>query len=374
MTPLVDEFPAVLAVLFPLVEAPVPLAELTSFGEGLHLAGQGELAALSAAVIWAVASVVYTGVGRHMSPALLNLAKGLVAVGLLGLSLGLRGLGPDSVAQLPGWSVGLLLLSGVIGIGLGDTAYFYGLNWIGPRRTLVLESLSPVLTALFAWGALGERLSLGAIAGIGLTLGGVVWVTLERVPPDGGSPDPVQLTSEVSSKTTALTRTALTRTALTQTALTRTALTRTEWAGLGCATLAGVGQAVGAVLSRAALSQTSIDPQWSTLLRLLGGLGCIALGLLWQRGWQRGWQQNLSALRSPRLLVTIAITGSFSTFLAIWLQQVALKYSAAGIAQALSATSPLWVLPLVMAQGEPVTRRSLFGVLIALAGIALLVG
>ena len=108
---------------------------------------RGEVAALGAAFIWAAASIVYTGVGRQLSPLVLNLVKGLIAIALLFLTLVFLGKLLPSVSLMP---VLLLLISGVIGIGIGDTAYFAALNSLGARRALVLESLSPPLGAFLA--------------------------------------------------------------------------------------------------------------------------------------------------------------------------------------------------------------------------------
>ena len=79
-------------------------------------------------------------------------------------------------------------------------------------------------------------------------------------------------------------------------------------------------------------------------------------------------------LRSRRLLGAIAITAFFSTFLGIWLQQTSLKFAATGVAQALNATSPLFVLPLSVILGETLTLRAILGVFLALGGIWLLFG
>jgi drug/metabolite transporter (DMT)-like permease len=61
--------------------------------------------------------------------------------------------------------VGILALSGVIGIGLGDTAYFAAINRLGPRRALLLETLAPPIAALLALVFLQEALSLRAWLG-----------------------------------------------------------------------------------------------------------------------------------------------------------------------------------------------------------------
>jgi drug/metabolite transporter (DMT)-like permease len=291
----------------------------------------GESAALSAAGIWAIASIVYTKIGQQLSPLALNLAKGLIAIVLLIFTLALSGQLLPPV-EPRAWL--LLLFSGIVGIGIGDTAYFTALNTLGARRSLVLESLSPPLTALLGLTFLGERLSVNAWGGIVLTVGGVLLVVLERSSIQTGQP--------------------------------KTALQ--TWKGIVGGLVAAVGQAVGAVLSRAALAGTEINPLWSTLIRLIAGGGVLAVVLL----LRQNIQQEFAPLRSRRLLGVLVGAAFASTYLAITLQQVSLKYAPAGIAQALSATSPLFVLPIVAILGEKVSGRAVLGILGAIVGIWLL--
>ncbi len=289
----------------------------------------GELAALSAALIWAVASVIYTGVGRQLSPLVLNLVKGLMAIVLLIATLLLTG---NLFPTVSPHSLILLLLSGVVGIGFGDTAYFGALNCMGPRRTLVLESLAPPLAAVLALIFLQEQLPSSGWVGIGLTVLGVTWVVLER-----------------------------SREATTPSVL--------PFRGIVLGLLAAGGQAGGAVMSRAALVGTDINPLWSTFIRLVGG---IAILLIWI-GLQRQSIQVLKPLRSRRLFIVVAGTAFMSTYLGIWLQQLSLKYAPAGVAQSLCATSPLFVIPIaVIFAGDKVSVRAVLGVLVAIAGVWLL--
>jgi drug/metabolite transporter (DMT)-like permease len=291
----------------------------------------GEIAALSAAGLWAFATLLFGRLGKQLSPLMLNLVKGLVAIGFILLTLLLR---PSATASLPIFSVGLLLMSGVIGIGLGDTAYFATVNALGPRRALLMETLAPPLSALIALIGLQETLDASAWTGILITFLGVAWVISEQVP------------------------------------VVRSAAPLTPLSGQGIlwGCLAAGGQALGAVLSRAALADTAVDPLWSTLLRLLAGSGFM-LGLMTIRpDWRRGYQP----LRSVRMMGGVAIAAFFGTYLAIWLQQTALKYAATGIAQSLLATSPIFVLPMAAILGERISLRALLGALTALVGIGLL--
>ncbi len=289
---------------------------------------RGELAALSAAFIWAIASVIYTDIGRQLPPLVLNLVKGVIAIALLILTLLLKG---ELLPHVSMTAIGLLVLSGVVGIGFGDTAYFEALNCLGARRALVLESVAPPLAAVMALVFLQERLAVGAWLGIVLTIAGVTWVVVERT----------HSTQQPQSYL---------------------------WRGTVFGFLAALGQASGAVLSRAALAGTAIDPLWSSLIRLVaGGLVLLVWLLL-----QRRPVQALKPLRSRRFLIILIGTAFASTYLAIWLQQVSLKYTATGIAQSLSATSPLFVIPVAIRLGEKVSIRAIVGVFLALSGILLL--
>lgn len=301
------------------------------FGNELMTNFGGELAALGAAFLWALSAVIYTQLGQKIPPLALNLSKGVIAIAFIAITLMLQGNSwPTGMKPL---SLGFLLLSGVLGIGLGDTFYFEALNHLGARRTLLLEALAPPLSALIALIFLQEALSTGAWLGIFLTVLGVSWVISERVP-------------EMSDRTINPVR------------------------GVSFALFSALGQAVGAVLSRAALAQTAINPLWSTLLRLIGGTVILFLWIV----SQPQSQIKLNIWQSKRLLGIIAITAFFSTYLGIWLQQTALKYTATGIAQSLLATSPLFVLPIAIGMGESVSFRAFLGVLVALGGIGLLFG
>ena len=325
----------------------------------------GQIAALSAAFLWAAATLMFGRIGRQLSPVVLNLAKGLFALLFLVVTLGIQALfflqadsTNPSILTLPVLSIGYLLISGAVGIGLGDTAYFSAINFLGARRALLLETLAPPVSAVLAWIFLAEQLPKTAVVGIGLTLAGIAWVVSEQVP---------------GTKVTA-------------------------WGpGLWIAVVAVLCQASGAVLSRAALANTTVDPLWSTLIRLLAGLVFIGVSVVFRpqqlgayqeslpaslaeaqtpkqysKSWQMRWQKSWSALRTPKLLMAVAATAFFATYLGIWLQQVALKYTATGVAQALLATSPLFVLPMARAMGDRVSWRSVCGAAMAMSGVWLL--
>ncbi len=304
----------------------------------MGLAGRGELAALSAAWLWAIATVVYSQLGHRLSPLMLNLAKGIVAVVLISLTLAWQShpiaiLG-DLVHQHPR-ELGGLCLSGALGIGISDTLYFQTLNYLGARQTLLMGLLAAPLTTLMAAVVLQERLTGVQLLGMGLTIAGVGWVIGEQT---------VNHTPWGE--------------------------TRHYYRGISFGLLTVATHAIGAFLSRAVLSQGEISPLWATQIRLCAGVG---LACLWVWLTPIPLSQQLRPLCSPKLSATIALTAFFSTYLAIWLQQIAFKFTAAGIVQALGATSPLFVLPFAAWMGDRVSLRAILGAIVAIGGVGLLV-
>lgn len=134
--------------------------------------------------------------------------------------------------------------------------------------------------------------------------------------------------------------------------------------------LAAIANALGALFSRAAFSNTNISPLWAALLRLSAG---VLILLLWGLFFQpKNRTISYSDWRSTRLIPAIIFAAFCGTYLGIWLQQIALKFTVAGIASTLLQTSPVFIIPIGIWLGEKVSWRAIAGVIIAIAGIGLL--
>jgi len=290
---------------------------------------KGQTAALCAALLWAAATVLYGRIGRLVAPLEMNLLKNLIAIAMLLATLIPLG---NLFGPIDFLAVWLLLLSGALGLGLGDTAYFEALKCIGPRRVLLIMILAPPLTGIGAHLLMAEKLSAVAWLGILVTVCGVAWVITERVKQDPGSDDQTLR-------------------------------------GIAFGLTAAAAQAGGAVLSHAAMVHTAVTPLRSSLLRLLGGAVVLVAWMAWIRHPVGRWNRQAGSKRLWAMLLWAVIIG---TYLGIWLQQISLKYAAAGIAQTLFATSPLFVIPMAALMGERISLRAVLGALLALAGVALL--
>ncbi|MEA5580823.1 DMT family transporter [Nodularia harveyana UHCC-0300] len=274
--------------------------------------------------------MVYGIVGQQIPPLRLNVIKGIVAIALLIFTILLTGESLPTAAPMP---ILLLCLSGVVGISWGDTAFLGALNYLGARRVLLLGTLSPPLTAIFAMIWLQESLTITAWGGILITTLGVAWVVTERVP--GSSDDSPHL-----------------------------------WRGISLGLLAAIANAIGTVISRVAFSTGSVTSLWAALLRL----GAAQLILFaWISLPHRNPPALSSSSRQPGKIIFATCFAAFTgTYLGIWLQQTAIKFTAAGIASTLLQTSPLFVIPVAICMGEKVSWRAIAGVIIAIIGITLL--
>ena len=226
----------------------------------------------------------------------------------------------------------LLGLSGLLGFFVSDLCLFKAFQLIGPRLSLLIYSAMPPAAAVIAWIFLAEPLAARQWLAMALTLSGIVWVVLERRPPDLLPHPPGHLRLGV-------------------------------FLGL----VAAVSQALSTVLSRGAIG--NYDASAATFLRLFGGMaGYLVMVTLLGR-----WPRILAATRQPRAMGILFLGTLVGPFGGVMLFMIALRYSPAGIVSTIVATMPVLILPFsIFLYHERVSPRAIGGALIAVAGVALL--
>lgn len=130
---------------------------------------------LSAAAVTFTA-FCYAIAALYSARALADLPPLVTAVGALGSATLL--LVPFAVAQppdgIPGWKVtGSLLALGVLGTGVAYVIYYALLAGAGASRSILITYLVPALALAYGAILLGEPVTVAAIAGLALVLGGV---------------------------------------------------------------------------------------------------------------------------------------------------------------------------------------------------------
>jgi drug/metabolite transporter (DMT)-like permease len=286
-----------------------------------------------AALLWSIAAVIFQKLGEDIPPAELNLLKGLLAVSaMIVTSLILR----ESYPSISTSTLVLLAVSGIVGIGVGDTAFFHSLNYLGTRLALLMGVLAPPMAGLISWIFLGEVLKPVSWLGILITMVGVGWVILQENRGEG--------------KIQHLGR------------------------GILVALLASLSQSIGAMLSRYALVSSDISALQTAIVRLLAGIISLVIVILfiqktrfeWLSGKERGKPSVGVLIRN------VALVGLIGTYSAIWLQQISLEYAPVGIAQTLLSTSPIFILPIVALRGEKVSWKAVLGALVSMTGVVIL--
>lgn len=306
----------------------------------------GPGAGIATSVLWAATSVFFTLAGRRIGATKVNALRLAVAVALHWATFIL--LSHQLWPEMTGAQLWYLVLSGLIGLALCDQAMLTALVDIGPRRTLLLMTTSPLFALGFGWLFFQEAPGRSALAGIALTLGGVAWVTLERRPEGDATMAPHPHMRR----------------------------------GVALATFAAASQAAGFMLSKKGMGHgvegaVALAPQSATLVRMaFGALGMIPILALY--GLRRGSEAHGSA-RARRagsasagamLAATGAVTGPF---LGVWCSLIAIDRVPLGVAQTLCGLSPVLILPAaVWIFKERVSPRAAMGALVAVAGSALL--
>lgn len=293
----------------------------------------GELAALATSGFFTITSVLFTLAGRRIGSLVLNRIRLLLALAFLLLAHLLLGVPLPTQADGTRWL--WLSISGIIGLVIGDMFLFQAFLWIGPRLTMLMMSLAPVLATALAWLLMGEQLSGLQGLGILITLGGIAWVVLER----GGQPDPEQGSPR-----------------------------RYGWGllfGLGAA----AGQALGLLTAR--LGSTGDFPALSgTLIRMLAAAAALWAVTLASGQGPATIQKVLAQPRAGGLVLAGAF---FGPFLGVTMSLVAIQNAPLGVASTLMALPPVFLLPVGrFLFKEQIGWRAVLGTAAAMIGVGLL--
>tara|TARA_R110001599_G_scaffold39338_5_gene119978 strand:- start:10018 stop:10947 length:930 start_codon:yes stop_codon:yes gene_type:complete len=129
-----------------------------------------ELSGLVAALCWTISSLMAPGLIQRFGTMRFNTVRIMIAsVILLFISLVTQRFNASLWLH-----VDLIILSGVLGIFLGDTMLFTAVHRLGPRRTGVIFATNAPMSILLGWLFLNEHLSLNQLFACGLVLSGVI--------------------------------------------------------------------------------------------------------------------------------------------------------------------------------------------------------
>lgn len=291
----------------------------------------GEIAAIITSFTFAINSALFTLAGREVGSVVVNRLR-LVIASLLLMAAQWIFLGTP-------WPVGVELdrwiwlgLSGIVGLVLGDAFLFQAFVLVGPRISMLMMSLAPILAAFIAWIFLGEALTFWQIMGIILTLIGVMWVVLEKNNKQGPQKE-------------------------------------NYLRGVLFGLVGATGQALGLVLAKNGLGG-SFSPISGNFIRMFTAMIVIWLVTIIQKEFRTTIQQ---AIDFPSAMGKILGGAFIGPFLGVSLSLFALQHTSVGVASTLMALPPIFILPVEYFYfRERLGWGSIAGTVIAMLGVAVL--
>ena len=284
-------------------------------------------AALVAALAWTLVSLLARDLTSRFPSLSLNIIRSAGgSILLVPVALALADLRAVGQASALAWAC--LVLSVLIALGIGDTAFFESTKVLGVARAMTISTAGyPVVASGLALWWFGERITLAMALGSAVTLGGLVLIVSESA---GVEPE----------------------------------LSPGRRRALGLAVVAALAWAVSAAMMKPPIRE--MEPLAIQAVRLP-----LSALMLWATPWARGTVRGLWAQRHVvgRRVVALSVLTALSAVAFV----EGLKYSSVTLGTVLSSTSPLFALPIgFLAYGERVTWRAATGAALTVAGIAIL--
>lgn len=139
----------------------------------------GELAALGAALSWTVSAMLYKKALQETKPVSTNIIR-LTCTSVILFTLVLVIGKFTALTSLPLDVVLLACLSGIIGLGVGDTLYMASLKSIGVARAVPLTCTYPLFNLLWAVLLIKENVTMPIIFGAIIITGGIWLLSREE--------------------------------------------------------------------------------------------------------------------------------------------------------------------------------------------------
>jgi drug/metabolite transporter (DMT)-like permease len=283
----------------------------------------GEILALGTALAWAMAVIFFKRSGENVHPIALNLFKNILAFLLFIPTLFL--FGEDLFYRATSSTYGILILSGALGIGIGDTLYFKSLNLLGAGLQAIISCMYAPSIITLSFIFLGESLSPIQIIGAILIISAVLTTVGMR---NG-----------------------------------RFISRRNLLLGILIGFLSISCTAISVVMIKDLLEQSPI--MWLTTTRMTGGIFILILFLMMN---PQRWKILNTLKRAGSRVYTLSgsLTGAYLAMV-LWL--AGMKYTQASTASALHQTSSIFIFILAaVILKEPITFWRSIGIILGVAG------
>lgn len=300
----------------------------------------GELISIGVALSWTATALLSEYGSKRMGNLTLNVLRLVIALAMSCVLFWVA-TGSPLPARASTEAYLWMMLSGVVGYLIGDYCLFQCYIIIGSKFGQLFMTLAPIAAAVTAWLTLGESLRPQAVVAMLVTLTGIAITVLGR-----GGHHGLKLNLPLS--------------------------------GVLFAIAAAVCQGVGLVLSKIGMNHYEatmaapvapwVLPFFANFFRCVAGV--VGFGVLLLVG--EGTAPLRRAVADAKGMTVAVATTVFGPFVGVGCSLMAVQYAAAGVASTLMALTPIFIiLPAWWLFGQPVTRRSVAGAAISVAGVAL---
>lgn len=296
----------------------------------MHLPYAGEIASLITALLWSFSSIIFTEASRKIGSQQLNINRLIIASIMLLVTVLLQDF---SFSALQPQQYYYLIISGVIGLIIGDGFLFKSFQIIGARISMLIMSFVPALTAILAYIFLGETLEPHEITGMCITLSGILLAVTAQNSSNSG--DKINLP------------------------------------GIIFGFMGALGQASGLLFAKSAFVIGEIDGFTAAFIRISSSTILFLPVLIFIGKYKNPfilYKENFSALK-------LTFLGSLvGPYLGITFSLLAIKSTNVAIASTLMATVPIIMLPILrIIYHEHFGWKGIAAALLAVAGIFALI-
>jgi drug/metabolite transporter (DMT)-like permease len=289
----------------------------------------GEIAALATAFCWSITSYAFTNVSRRIGALQVNIDRMVLAsimlisiVGVFGVSL-----------TLSSGQISNLVISGILGLVLGDSFLFKSFQLIGARLGIIIMAAVPVLSTILAFFFLNEVISYLGMFGMLLTIAGILIVVLERKIPE-------------ENKITI------------------------SKIGIFYGFLGALGQASGLIFAKFAFQEGQLNGFSASFIRLFSAsIIILPLAVTFRR-----YKNPFGIYPKDSYSTKVILIGTiFGPVLGITGSLIAIEYAKVGIASTLMATMPIIMLPISRFYfKEKLDWKAIIGAFVAVIGTAII--
>ncbi|MFB9137676.1 DMT family transporter [Vibrio sp. AK197] len=291
-----------------------------------------EWLALAAAFLWAIAGLMSVIPAQHLG----TFAYSRWRMGCTSLMLSCMALFTGGWWSLEWTTLSAMMLSGLVGIFIGDTALFACLNRMGPRQSGLLFSCHAVFSAVIGYFLFSETMTNMELLGSALVFTGVLTaIFFGRRKQTTPSLDDIK---------------------------------GNIWLGIGLGILAALCQAMGGIIAKPVM-QTDIDPVAASAIRMISAF--IAHSVLWLFGAKVAKARKAM---TSRIFIITAVNAFLAMALGMTLILYALREGNVGMVALLSSTTPIMLLPIlwIYTKQRP-NRFAWIGAVVAVIGTGILV-